>query len=371
MSTLHVVDAAFDETQCQILGTLVERLERDGGRHAVCSIDRRARVIAGRFLDRPISLVRQRLFQSLNFAPGLADAADAANAMIIHAWGIRAAAVCCARLPGRPLLITLLDPEATSSTGRLLRSLPGPATIAVGSQVIRSRLLMAGVAAERVVVIRGPADFAAINAARRQEIRRHVVGEAKPVVLMTGPASRAGGQFYGLWAAAVVSKVIPGLRVIMPYDSGEARRMRRFVRQIQMPEMLVVPDSSMTWSQLSACADVFMCPAVDETCTEPLAAAMAAGIPIVGTAVRSVAEIVADKHNGLLCKAKDPRGLAGRLLTAIEDQELGRKVTEVARGQAYEVFGIRDFADNYSRVYENLLAGRAAGEGIRDTAMVA
>lgn len=370
-SVLHVIDGAVDATQCQILGTLLERLQRENNTHSVCSIDRKARSMAQQFLQCPVELARQRLLPSLNYAPGLASLSSDSGANVLHAWGMRAAAVCSARLPGMPLLITLLNPEMTGATARLLRSLPTPTTIACGSQVIRGRLLAAGIAADRAVVIRGPADFAAINAARRQGLRQRLVGDARPVVLMCGPASRGGGQFFGLWACAVVSKVIDGLRVVMPYDSPEAKRLQRFVSQIQLPEMLIVPDPSMTWSQLAASADAFLCPAIDETCTEPLAAAMAAGIPIVGTAVRSVAEIIADKHNGLLCKPKDPRGLAARLLTAIEDADLVRKVTEVARGQAYEVFGIRDFADNYARVYENLLAGRAAGEGIRDTAMVA
>jgi hypothetical protein len=371
MSVLHVIDGSTDETQCQIIGTLVGRLRRDQARHVVCAIDPTACERAVGFIGPPVELARQRSFPFMSFAPRLGEVAQSAAAGIVHAWGFRAASMCAARLPGKPLLLTLLNPEVTTQTARLVSALPTEATVAVGSQVIRSRLLTAGLPPARVVVIRGPADFAAINAARRQELRQRVVGDGGPVVLMNGPATRGGGQFYGIWACAVVSKVLAGLRVILPYDSTEARRLKRFVTQIQLPEMLIVPSSALTWSQLVACADIFLCPAVEETCTEPLATAMAAGIPVVGTAVRSVAEVIADKHNGLLCKPKDPRGLAARLLAAIEDTDLVRKVTEVARGQAYEVFGIRDFADNYARLYENLLAGRPAFDGISDTAMVA
>jgi glycosyltransferase involved in cell wall biosynthesis len=236
---------------------------------------------------------------------------------------------------------------------------------------MRARLVAAGLSPGRVAVIRGAVDFAQINQTRRSDVRQRLVGSAGPVALMHGPPTRAGGQFFGLWAAAIVSQVRPDLRVILPYASQESRRLRRFVRAIGMPDLLVVPDPDETWPHLLGAADVFVCPAVGEINTEPLAWAMAAGVPIVGSAVRSVAELIADRHNGLLSKPAVPRLLAGRWLAAIEDGDLVRRITDVARGQAFEVFGLRNFCDHYARLYENLLAGRDVGDGIRDTAMVA
>lgn len=304
----------------------------------------------------------------MNYAPGLPAAVVDCDARVVHAWGPQAAAVCSARLPSMPLVTTLLTPDEARNAAKQIRALPVASGVVVGSQVSRSRLVGAGVPPERVVVIRGPADFSAINKARVQGVRAGVVGDARPVILLAGPPSRGGGQYIGLWAAAIVRQIIPGLRVLMPYRSVEGDRLCRFVRQIKLDDLLIVPDSDRTWPELATCADVFLCPAREEIGTEPIAVAMAAGLVVVGTAVRSIAELIADKSNGLLCKPNDPRALAGRLLTALEDVELVRRVTEVARGQAYEVFGVRAFADNYARVYENVLAGRPIGDAVADTA---
>ncbi len=368
---LHVIDASCDETQLQVLATLHQRLAADGFTQTVCCVDPESIPRAARHLSGKIHPVHRRLSRLLNFAPSLGQIARRIDAGLVHTWGIEAAAVAGAQLSELPATLTLLNPAAVPQVAGWLRSLPRDATISAGSQIIRARLISRGIAAERVVVIRGPADFAAINKARQTDLRQTPVGEAQTTLLMDGPASHGGGQYFGLWACAVVSKVLPGLRVILPYESKESRRLQRFIRQIGMTDMLIVPDAATTWPQLVACADVFMCPAIDEVCTEPLASAMAAGLPIVGSAVRSITEMIADKHNGLLCKPGDPRALASKLLTAIEDADLRRRITEVARGQAYEVFGIRDFADNYAHLYENVLANRPAAEGIRDTAMVA
>ena len=135
--------------------------------------------------------------------------------------------------------------------------------------------------------------------------------------------------------------------------------------------MLVVSDPRLSWAELLSCADIFLAPAVEDICTEPIAQAMAAGVAVVASAVRSIAELVADKSNGLLVKPGEPRALAARLLAAIEDEPLRRKVADLARGQAYEVFGVRAFVENYERLYANVVANGAPGEGIADSAMVA
>jgi glycosyltransferase involved in cell wall biosynthesis len=156
----------------------------------------------------------------------------------------------------------------------------------------------------------------------------------------------------------------------MPFDSRERRRLHRFLRGLKMTDMLIETPIEWSWHEHVACADVLLFPPTDEVCTEPLAAAMAAGVVIVATAVRSVAEIIADKSNGLLCKPGQARLLAARLLTALEDAELRRTVTDTAKAQAYEVFSSRAYLDNYERLYDNVLSGRPFADEIRDTAMV-
>ena len=321
-----------------------------------------------RIIHVPVRLQVGRYF---GWAPALASLARDGDRGLVHAWGIEAARACSAMLRDRPLVLTLLDPAPTRNVARWVRSFPKATAIVAGSQVIRSRLITAGIAPDRIVVVRGAVEFAAINAARGKGIRRNVAGDARPVLLMGGPPSRAGGQYYGLWAAAIVKQVHPELTVVLPYESAERRRLVSFVEQLQMPSLLTLPDARLTWPELVTCADVFLMPAVDEVCTEPLGSAMAAGLVVVGAAVRSIAEIIADRSNGLLSGKAEARPLAARIMTALEDKPLCRQVTEAARGQAFEVFSTSAFANNYQQVYQNVLAGNPTGDGVRDTAMVA
>ena len=368
---LHILDRTCDPTVFQRLATLTARADTTHSEHIVCTIHGPTAVEAARFLRTPIHRAESRWGRWFAYAPALGAIIRRVLPRTVHAWGAEAVAACASSAPGRPMALTCLDPADTADVGRRLRALPPGAAVVAGSQVVRARLIAEGMDPARTVVIRGPVDFKAINEARAAGVRQRVVADARPVALLSGPPSRAGGQYFGLWAAAIVKQVIPGLRVMMPYASAEADRLSGFVRDIGLEDMLIVPPPESTWPELLACADVFLAPAADEVCVEPLGWAMAAGVPIVGTAVRSVAELIADRSNGLLCKPREPRALAAKLLAALEDADLCRRIAEVARGQAYEVFSVRAFADNYRRVFDNLAAGRPIADGVQDTAMVA
>ena len=249
---LHVIDPNCDETVAQTLEALRARLNGEDRRHTVCSIDPVASVRVASHIHDPI-VHASRPFGPLQ-SPKLSAFMQSASADLIHAWGIRAAVVCNIGRRDLPILISLLDPEITPEAADWARSFPEPVTIAAGSQMVRSRLVTAGVSADQIVVIRGPVDFGAINRARETETRRQIVGAAAPVILLNGPSTRDGGQYTGLWAAAIVRELYPELTVLMPYESRDSGHLKRFARAIADPSFLTVPDSRLSWAELASCA---------------------------------------------------------------------------------------------------------------------
>src|SRR5262249_29898087 len=154
--------------------------------------------------------------------PSLADYARERDCELVHAWGIQAARAAGSSLRELPLLVTLMDPACVAEAAQWLHALPGNAVVATSSQVTRASLITHGLVPERLVVIRGLVDFGDIARAKKSEVRREMVDDAAPVVLMSGPPTRSGGQYVGLWAAAIVKQVYRHLRVICPYESRES-----------------------------------------------------------------------------------------------------------------------------------------------------
>lgn len=367
---LHVLDSDCHETHAQVLEVLRARLDGAGGQ-LVAALDADTQLRLTPHVGRRIDLAAQRFIPSLNIAPRLRTLIDNERVDLVHAWGMHAAAAARAAAPGKPLLLTMLEPSAAEKTARVLRSIDEGVSVVTGTQRSLRLLLEAGVAAEHVTVIRGPADFGAVNRARQEGIREQLIGAAGPVVVLHGPSVRGQGHFEGLWACAIVRQIYPDLRVVLPYASAERSRMNRFALRMTHPDFAILPDSHMSWAEILSAADVFLVPAIGDVCTEPLGTAMASGVVCVGCAVHSVAEVIADRHNGLLSRDASLPNLADRIIKAIEDRALVKQVTDVARSQAFEVFGVRAFADNYDRVYQNLIDRKPVGEGVSDTAMVA
>lgn len=368
-SILHVIDSSATEVELQVLRLL--RSRSTAYTHEIAAIDGPTRARVASWLECEVELTPRRLPAALHWAPQLSQWARMKDGVVYHAWGLEAAQICKARGATTTIVLSLVQPDRADDVARWLRARPSHVAVLAGSQVIRSRLLSRGVPPDRVVVVRGGVDLAAINTARKSNADAAVAGTSGPVILMDGPPSRAGGQFHGLWAVAIVAQIHRRLRVILPYSGTEADRLQRFIRQIRMEALLIHPPARASWPELLSAADVFLAPAVDDASVEAIGWAMAAGVPVVGTATRAITELIADKHNGLLCKPKEPRALASRLLTAIEDKELRRRVIETARGQAYEVFSVRAFIEHCEQVYRNVLEGRPAADGVRDNAVVA
>jgi glycogen(starch) synthase len=59
--------------------------------------------------------------------------------------------------------------------------------------------------------------------------------------------------------------------------------------------------------------------------------ALAAGVPVIASAVGGLLDFVIEGHNGMLCPPHDPPALAACIRTLIEDTELRRQLAGNAR----------------------------------------
>lgn len=77
-------------------------------------------------------------------------------------------------------------------------------------------------------------------------------------------------------------------------------------------------------------ADVFVLPALTEALGIVFLEAMAAGVPVVGTRVGGIPEIIDDGVNGLLTPPEDPAALAERLVTLLTQPDLRERFRQAA-----------------------------------------
>jgi glycosyltransferase involved in cell wall biosynthesis len=93
--------------------------------------------------------------------------------------------------------------------------------------------------------------------------------------------------------------------------------------------------------------------------------AMAAGMPIVASAVGGIPELLDNERTGLLVAPDDPRPLADRICRLMADAALGARLGAAARADAEARYSFDRMVGGFESVYLTELARRgvvAAGQ---------
>lgn len=102
-------------------------------------------------------------------------------------------------------------------------------------------------------------------------------------------------------------------------------------------------------------ADVFVFPSRWEGNPLSVLEAMAAGLPVVATAVGGVPELVEDGVSGILVPNEDLEGLTAAMLRMVQHPDLREQIGRAARCRAVERFDIQQTVRAYEALYEEIL----------------
>ena len=110
---------------------------------------------------------------------------------------------------------------------------------------------------------------------------------------------------------------------------------------------------------LLAAMDVFVLPSWAEGMSNALLEAMAAGRPVVATAVGGNTEVVSDGRTGVLVPPGDPGAIARAVGDLLRDPDRAMRLGAAARDDVMRRFGARARVAELERLYEERLALRA------------
>jgi glycosyltransferase involved in cell wall biosynthesis len=83
--------------------------------------------------------------------------------------------------------------------------------------------------------------------------------------------------------------------------------------------------------------------------------AMAAGLPVVGTRVGGVPDLVEHGKTGLLVRPNDPKALSGAMETLLSDPDRRREMGRLAREAVYPTYSDAALIDHMDRFYSSIL----------------
>jgi glycosyltransferase involved in cell wall biosynthesis len=191
---------------------------------------------------------------------------------------------------------------------------------------------------ERIVVIYNgvdPTPFATARPALRREYR---LPPRATVIGFVGQLDERKGIHYLLPAFRQVHRRHPEAVLLMVGEGPLRQWIVNTVRDYGLEDAVILAGFRDDIPAVMRSLDMLVLPSLWEGFGIVLIEAMAAGKPVVSTAVSSMPEIVVDGTTGLLVPPADAEALAHALCVLLEDRELAQKLGRAGRTRVEQYF---------------------------------
>ena len=158
-------------------------------------------------------------------------------------------------------------------------------------------------------------------------------------------------------AAGRLLREVPDARVLIVGDGPLRAAVEERCRALEIDDRVVFTGLRPDVPDLLAASDVLVLSSLWEGLPRVIPQAMAAGLPVVATAVAGNAEAVVDGVTGLLVPPHDPAALGAALAALLANGERARNLGAAGRARVDE-FSVDRMVDDIEALYARLLAAR-------------
>jgi glycosyltransferase involved in cell wall biosynthesis len=160
-----------------------------------------------------------------------------------------------------------------------------------------------------------------------------------------------------LLAARFVADELDRARFVLVGDGPLREDLAREIEVLDLPGRVVLAGRRADIPAVLSAFDVsVLCSTDVETLPLAFLESMAAGLPLVGTRVGGLPDLVVPERNGFLVRPGDPRGLADALLALLADPARARRFGEESAHRVREEYSLRRMVEAYDALFERLLA---------------
>lgn len=304
---------------------------------------------------------------------GLRMTLDAREADVVHAWslGSAPAAAAAARQAARPCVLSL----PCAPAGEAMRSAVNFAGfdrlhLTVPTAASRTAVLRGGAFDAQVHVLAAPAAVSADPRGDRRRVRKALgLTDEHFVVVAAAEMTRAAGHKYASWAHEIVWQLHPELRLLLPGGGPAAGSVRNFITETCALDHTHLPGDRFEPATALAASDLACFLVERDGGTAALAAALAAGLPVIAADTPDARELTDDGRAAALVPPGVPRRAAATLLELVEDASRRERLSAAAREWASRRHPLDACRAALDGIYAAAGAGAAAeAEGGRGSA---
>ncbi|HJZ69893.1 MAG TPA: glycosyltransferase [Blastocatellia bacterium] len=229
--------------------------------------------------------------------------------------------------------------------------------ILVNSQAIREKIVEHDTArAEKIVVINNGVEIAEPSAPARDELRCEL-GLASNVKLigMVARLQEVKGHRFFIEAAARISRSGVDAHFVLVGDGPLRSEIEKQIDDLGITTRVHLLGDRTDVARLVSAFDLLVLASLHEGLPNAVMEAMAAGVPVVATAVGGAKELILDGETGYLAPPSNAAALAERIAFALGDETERVRITNAARNHIAASFGMERMVESVERLYDELM----------------
>jgi len=220
--------------------------------------------------------------------------------------------------------------------------------IGTPSRQVARILSRSGIAERKIVQIGNGIDTCRFGAGSRQS-------RTQPVIGFAGRLVEAKGGAVLLEAAAAVLREQPSARFVFAGDGPCRKEWEELAQRHGIASNVVFLGTRRDMPAVYSSFDALALPSDEEAMPMCVLEAMAAGVPVVATAVGSVPELIEDQVNGILIPPRRPDALSRAIVRLLGDGEWARKLGENGRRCVEQNYSSTRMSAQYRELYDRAL----------------
>ncbi len=160
-------------------------------------------------------------------------------------------------------------------------------------------------------------------------------------------------------AARLILREVPNTKFLLIGDGAEKEHIAYLVERLGLKEKMLFLGKRDDVPNLLSATDVSVNASYSEGMSNTVLESMAAGVPVVATAVDGNLETVINGETGILVPPGNPQEMAKAIVTLLKDKDLSRRLGKNGKLRIQDRFTAEKMIGNMQNLYERLLTPKA------------
>jgi len=224
------------------------------------------------------------------------------------------------------------------------------------SDFVRDTAVAAGVQEENIITLHHGANLSKYNIPKDKLSLRHEFNwpENARVITTAARLDPHKGHMALLHAFSEVHQQVPEARLLIcgvsTTGTGYGEVIKQEAASLNLGDAIVFAGFRADLPYILSGTDIFCLPTENDALPLVFLAAMAAGLPTVGSLSGGVPEMVIDKETGFLSEVGDVDTLTNDLLKLVQDRKLAEEMGNKGRERALSQFNPKIIADQWTEI---------------------